>query len=265
MTTLYQGVWPKNVNKTAKYAIRLVPEDNSKEYRVTVQCDIDDELRYLAVDESKNPEDQKITLQLIKAVNSLKVKLSGQPGGVFYVNEYLHVIVPVKERGSSNYYYIGKLPRPTFRFQFEGKVLSGEARGMKFGDCWTGPRPGVPYVLKAGGHDIEFKAPAFTDDEVPRVRQNQTRKVKLSKVLQNPAKLARTVEPIRSIIGHTGGRFYVNEYGSIFTPRMDQETGIDYKYCGRINLENWFPEPMTPQLIQDQYFLETSKQTLTLG
>jgi len=42
MTTLYQGVWPKNVNKTAKYAARLVPEDNTKEYRVTVQCDIDD-------------------------------------------------------------------------------------------------------------------------------------------------------------------------------------------------------------------------------
>ena len=255
MTKLYRGVWPKNVNKTAKYAVRMVSDNNSKEYRVTVQCDIDDELRYLAVDESKNPEDQKITHQLIQAINALKMKLSGQPGGVFYVNEYLHVIVPVKENGTSNYYYIGKLPRPTFRFQFEGRVLSGDARGLKFGESWTGPRPGVPYVLKAGGNDIEFKAPALTDDEVPGIHQNLTRIVKLSKVLKNPAKLARTVEPIRSIIGHAGGRFYVNEYGSIFTPRMDQETGIDYKYCGKINLENWFPGPRVPNTAFDLHFV----------
>ncbi len=143
--------------------------------------------------------------------------------------------------------------------------MSGDARGIKHGESWQGPRPGVPYVLSAGGNDIVFKAPAFTDEEVPKMRENLTRVVKLSKVLRNPSKLDRTVEPIRSIIGHAGGRFYVNEYGSIFTPRMDQETGIDYKYCGRINLENWFPEPMTPQLIQDQYFLETSKQTLSLS
>ena len=92
------------------------------------------------------------------------------------------------------------------------------------------------------------------DDEVPRIRQNLTRIVKLSKVLQNPTKLARTVDPIRSLIGHAGGRFYVNEYRSIFTPRMNQETGIDYKYCGRINLENWFSEPMIPTLPPDHYF-----------
>lgn len=52
---------------------------------------------------------------------------------------------------------------------------------------------------------------------------------------------------VLKIRNHQGGRFYVNEAGAMFTPVATGDgNGIDYVYCGLINLDNWFPEPHVP-------------------
>jgi hypothetical protein len=116
---------------------------------------------------------------------------------------------------------------------------------LKPGERWVGPRPGIPYVLAAGGGDIYYETPALTDDDPPKVRTSMTRKVQLSKVLGDKAAVERAVRPIASVRGHQGGRFYVNEHGAMFTPvESGDGNGLDYIYCGDIERSAWFPEPL---------------------
>ena len=43
--------------------------------------------------------------------------------------------------------------------------------------------------------------------------------------------------------GTGGGRFYVNEFCSVFSP-INGADGLQYIYIGQIDLESWFPDPM---------------------
>jgi hypothetical protein len=101
--TLYRGVWPQNVSKLAKYAVRFI----EGEWKVTVLYDAGDGLRYLAV-EGGAPD-------IASRVNAVKNALRDQPGGAFYVNEYRHILVPVTAAGpsgaGSQYYMAGRLDR----------------------------------------------------------------------------------------------------------------------------------------------------------
>lgn len=242
MTTasLYRGVWPQNVSKLAKYAVRFL--DGA--WKVTVLYEAGEGLRYLAVEGGGTV--------LAERVNALKTMLRSEPGGTFYLNEYGHVLVPVKSESTSGmgsqYYCAGKFDGD-FRFEFEGQPLTTKpihpnGKPLKAGERWVGPRPGIPYVLAAGAGDIYYKTPALTDTDPPAIRPMTTRKVKLSKVLSDKSSLARAVKPIANIRGHQGGRFYVNEYGVIFTPvEAGDGNGINYTYCGTIDRAAWFPEP----------------------
>lgn len=237
---LYRGVWPQNVSKLAKYAVRSIDGD----WRITVLYEAGEGLRYLAVEGG----DKK----LVDFINSVKTALGEKPGGAFYVNEYGHLIVPVTgdpASGANSHYYFGSCVKGEFRFEFEGQRLTSrpvkpDGTSLVPGDSWLGPRPGIPYVLAAGGGDIYYETPALTDSDPPSVRPMMTRRVQLSKVLSNKALLARAVKPIADIRGHSGGRFYVNEHGAIFTPvNSGDGNGIDYVFCGQIEPYAWFPEP----------------------
>lgn len=243
MPSLYRGVWPQNVSKLAKYAVRFV----DGEWRVTVLYEADVGLQYLAVEGN--------SLELAERINAVKASLGQSPGGAFYINEYRHVLVPVKAEDSSStgshYYYAG-LFQADLSFDFEGQPLSTrplrpDGTSLEPGDSWAGPRPGVPYVLAAGAGDIYFSTPALTDEDPPAVRPNMTRKVKLSRILRDPARLATAVRPVAAIRGHLGGRFYVNEHGAMFTPvDAGDGNGLDYVYCGTIQASAWFPVPRIP-------------------
>ena len=238
--TLYRGVWPQNVSKLAKYAVRFA--DGT--WKVTVLYEAGEGLRYLAVEGAE--------AVLAERINSTKTALRDQPGGAFYVNEYRHVLVPVADASASGfgstYYYAGRLDAD-LSFEFEGRALTTRPVGadgapLKPGDRWVGPRPGIPYVLAAGGGDIYYESPALTDDDPPTVRPSMTRRVQLSRVLGDRAAVSRTVRPIANVRGHQGGRFYVNEHGAMFTPvGAGDGNGIDYVYCGQILRDAWFPEP----------------------
>lgn len=238
--TLYRGVWPQNVAKLAKYAVRFV----DGEWKVTVLYEAGEGLRYLAVEGTG--------AELANRVNAVKVALRDQPGGAFYVNEYRHVLVPIADgTGSgfgSHYYYGGRL-ESDMRFEFEGEPLTTQpirrdGQPLQPGEKWVGPRPGIPYVLAAGARDIYYERPELTDGDPPAVRPNMTRRVKLSAVLSASSAVANAVRPVASLRGYEGGRFYVNEHGAMFSPvGAGDGNGLDYIYCGQIQRDAWFPEP----------------------
>lgn len=237
---LYRGVWPQNVSRLAKYAVRFI----DGEWKITVLYEAGEGLRYLAV--------QNDGTELADRINAVKIAFSDQPGGAFYINEYRHILVPVSiasAAGSgSHYYFAGRLSHDLV-FEFEGKSLSSKAidldgNELNPGDSWVGPRPGIPYVLAAGGADIYYKSPALTEDEPPQVRPSMMRKIQLSKVLRDKAAVGWAVRPVANIRGYNGGRFYVNENGAMFSPKQSGDgNGLDYIYCGQIDPSNWFPEP----------------------
>jgi hypothetical protein len=237
---LYRGVWPQVISKLAKYAVRFV----DGEWRATVLYEAGQGLRYLAV-EGASP-------RLVEMVNSIKRFAHEQPGGAFYINEYHHLIVPVRASspdGRGSECYFAGLLQDELRFDFEGKPLTTrpiriDGKPLNAGEPWVGPRPGIPYVLAAGGGDIYYETPALTDEDPPRLRPRMTRRVQLSRVLGDQGLLRRAVKPMVDIRGHQGGRFYVNEHGAIFSPMtMGDGNGIDYVYCGQIDRGAWFPEP----------------------
>jgi hypothetical protein len=238
--TLYRGPWPQNVSKLAKYAVRFV----DGQWKLTVQYEAGDGLRFLAVEGGGS--------DLADKVNAIKVAAQDQPGGAFYVNEYRHVVVPVRgESGSgvgSSYHFVCLLDQD-FVFEFEGNPLltaptDASGKPLEPGCSWVGPRPGIPYVLKAGGVDIHYETPALTDDDPPAVRPMVTRQVHLSKLTGDKNLAKRAAAPVSAVRGYQGGRFYVNEHGAMFTPVDSGDgNGLDYVYCGQIDREAWFPEP----------------------
>ena len=236
--TLYRGLWPQVIGKSAKYAVRNI----DGEWKVTINYDIGEGLRYLAVDRGGK--------EIALAVNRIKMAVVGQEGGAFYINEYKHLLVPVKKKNTSHYYIAGKLDSGfDFDFDFEGHQLTTkpvdlDGNPLSSGDKWVGPRPGIPYVLAAGGKDIRYDTPALTDSNPPEVRENVTHIIQLSKLLNDQTLLAKAIQPILDIRGSQGGKFYVNEHSAIFTPvdRGDGD-GLNYFYCGQIDLNAWFPEP----------------------
>lgn len=213
---VFRGNCPRNVSKDAKYSVR------GQEVGLMYET-AEDEVWRVTTD--SHPE-------LVTMVNNVKTSL-GSLKGAFYINEYKQVIVPVP--GSRNYYLAGEYEKP-LRFNFEDKIISGEpidldGNPISPGEQWVGPHPGVSYVLKAGGGDIYYTS---------EPRPNVETKNRLSKLI-GPEATNEVCALIREHKGFDGGRFYVNEFRSIFTPIKE---GYDwqYIYVGELDLDKWFPK-----------------------
>jgi hypothetical protein len=202
MTTpppIFNGNCPKNVSRDAKYSVRT----HQGKMVVGLLYETDNDERWHM---SNGDHDQ-----LVAMVNDVKTSVGGQPGGPFYINEYDQVIVPAGP--DSRYYLAGEYEDPV-RFIFEGQVIGGDGLDVNgspldSGDTWSGPHPGIPYVLKAGGGDIYY---------VSQLREDVTRKVVLSK--QRGAAAAKWRE--------------------IFAP-LNAQDGITYRYIGHLELDDpWF-------------------------
>jgi hypothetical protein len=236
---MYRGLWPQVIGKLAKYSVRFV--DGA--WKISVMYEVGEGLLALAVEGAGNAAADQI--------NAAKQRLQGQPGGTFYVNEYRHIIVPINAKGGVVYHYVGRL-ESDFKFVYNGQQLSTkpitpDGKPLQPGQAWLGPRPGIPYVLAAGGRDIYYETPALTNDDPPQLMPMTTRKVQLSKVLKDNTLLGRATGKIAAVKGSQGGRFYVNENCAIFTPHNRGDgNGIEYIYCGMLDLAAWFPEPLIP-------------------
>jgi len=220
---VFAGNCPRNVSKDAKYAVRGTDGRIGLTY-----CTEDDERWHMTTEAH---------LTLAEKVNDVKKTCGSGPNGPFYINEYKQVIVPVGD--AAQYYLAGTYDEP-LRFEFEGKTISGEpvnlnGEPLQPGDTWAGPHAGIPYVLTAAGDDVYYRTYPRPDVE---------RRVKLSKKRGKgvAVQIARLLSAFK---GPGGGRFYVNEFYSVFSP----VNGIDrlqYIYIGQIDLDSWFPDPLAP-------------------
>src|SRR4051794_22858489 len=216
----FNGNCPKNVSRDAKYSVRT----NKGNLVVALLYESDNGERWHASTEDHEP--------LVEMVNAVKTGVGDRPNGPFYINEYGQVIVPA---GPEARYYLAGEYEGLVRFEFEGNILSGEGvdldgRPLEPGDTWTGPHPGIPYVLVAGGGDVYY---------VSHPREDVTRKVVLS--TQRGAAAAKAIaDRIQTVKSWEGGRFYVNEWREIFAPLNDR-AGLSYRYVGHLELDDpWF-------------------------
>lgn len=221
--TRFEGNCPRNVAKVAKYTVR----HGGSDLVIGLVYDTSDGERWFATTE-EHPE-------LVRMVSAVKAELTGSPAGPFYINEYKQVIVP--GGGTDDYFLAGEYDKP-LRFEFEDRILSGEpvsqdGKALKPRDAWSGPRPGIPYRLRAGGDDVYYTL---------RPRPNVEKKVRLSEVC-SPEAVRKFASRVSAIKGFQGGRFYINEWRAIFAPR-EGETGWEHVYIGQLAPdEPWFPKP----------------------
>ena len=105
------GNCPSNVNKDAKYTVRL----ERGEYVVGIYyLSNDGELWYPS---SANHPD------LVEMVNNIKNHFAGSPGGAFYINEYKQVLVPVIGE-EKDYYIAGEYHQASHRQRANWRGLS---------------------------------------------------------------------------------------------------------------------------------------------
>ena len=224
----FEGNYPKNVRKNARYSIKQGQGLNGQVVSLLYLSE-NGEKWHTATDE--HPE-------LVKMVNEVKNYKGQGPGGPFYINEYKQVIVPVGSAARTEYYLAGAYDVP-LHFRFEENVISGEAndlegRPLSPGCTWVGSQQGIRYKLCAGGEDIEYSI---------SIRPRVTRDIKLSdEIGRTRAKRVAVESGILQVKGSAGGRFYVNEFLNVFAPREEENT-TQYIYCGRIDLNEWFPKP----------------------
>lgn len=239
---LYEGNWPRVAGKSAKYAVRIADGN----WLVSIYLNLNDEEKFLDIAGQD--------FGVVEKVNSVKQLLGGIGGGVFYINEFRHLIVPNVVNGNAIFYYGGRVDENLeFEFEYEStkftsmpKLRNGTPIGM--GDEWNGPRPGIPYILAPGGRDIYYERPKFDQTKSQDILDDDIVRVKLSTVIESETRLKKISDKILKVKGYQGGRFYVNEHRAIFVPVLgENETELNYIYCGQLDLENWFSEPLIPE------------------
>jgi hypothetical protein len=172
--------------------------------------------------------------ELVEKVNRVKIEVSGQPGGTFYINEYFDVLVP--SQSGSGCFYAGNYER-LLQFDFEGAVLGPHPPpDLRPGDPWPGPHVGIRYTLAAGGNDVYYKK------MVTPTREKQFR---LSEV-HGERRAAELANRLASVKGFSGGAIYINEVGEFFAP-ISTGGGLSYVYLGPLDDSCWFPEPDVPR------------------
>ena len=208
----YPWIEPSSVKKDGKYRV-------TETGKVRVQFTIDRRERELLTTDA-HPE-------LVDLVRGVK-RAHGEPGsGVFYINEWRHVLV----KAGGGTWYAGTY-EPELVFDLDGERVSGRAGpALEAGQPWPGVRVGIKYKLNAAGDDIfctRRLSPTRSKDEY------------LSDYLPSAG------EFVRSWSRHKpgGGGVYINESRELFGPvDPDATQWVYFAYAG---LDKWFPTPPVP-------------------
>jgi|GEM_PF-700849 len=230
---LYPGLWPVKPGRVARYCVSLV----DGVWRVTLSLRDSEGQTLLPVEGAYD--------DLPERVNHIRTELGAPPGGEFFINEFHHIVVPVPNVqdpvGLSRFYCAGRFGG-FLKFKYRDKWLTGkpehaDGRELYQGDRWNGPRPGVPYLLASDRDDVYYEIA----DGSPQAR-GMNRSPMITALGGHRGEYAA-----RGVVRQQKsrrGRFYVNEYGAMFTPVGGGEgNGIDYVYCGQVDPRYWFPMP----------------------
>jgi len=215
---------PKVVNKDAKYSV--VHDKGDMVVRLIYRFGFREEALLTTED---HPD-------LVTMVNEVKTELGDSRGGVFYINEFGHVLVPNPSQVWMGHtvegFYAGSYHHH-LEFRFNGMILGPQPpEDLAVGSEWRGPHTGVPYVISADGRDIYFKRLTGPDTQ---------RKYVLSDAI-GPDPARRLVRRLARFKGPSGGRIYINEARHFFAP-VSEGQNLKYMYMGDLGTDAWFPEP----------------------
>ena len=160
---------------------------------------------------------------LVAMIGEVKRAHGDEPSGIFYINEWRHVLV----KAGGGTWYAGSYD-PILEFDLDGTVISTRAQpGLNPGDRWTGPQVGIRYALAANGQDIYCRH---------MISKSVERQEYLSDYVKDASSFVRTFSKYRT----SGGRLYINEAREMFSP--SGEAG-HFVYLGFAPVHLWFPEP----------------------
>jgi hypothetical protein len=210
----YPGNWPSNTQKDAKYsvvhdvgrwAVRLLFRMNRREEALLTT--------------REHP-------QLIQMVLGAKPS-----GGIFYINEFHHVLVPINRV----FYWIGRYDRQ-LEFRLKSKSVGPVPDGVAVGELWPGPHVGIPYTLSPRQPiDIYFE----------KIREEDGTRIKRRTMLSDHVGQAAASSLSRRLMGtkgYGGGGIYINEERHFFAPVADRD--YEYVYLGTLLDDPWFNEPV---------------------
>lgn len=236
---LYPGNWPLRASKLSMYAVRFVDE----EWQVAVYKQDESKL-WSSLATRNYPE-------IVNRVNEIKKRTGSGSGGVFYINEFGHIIVPARIGKVNHCFYAGKAAEKIeIEFgdeSYSGEPVNKEGRKLSAGDTWVGPLAGIPYYI-IRNREIYFERPNFNCSDHILHYSGSTIRLNLSSMNENTALARQLIERISDFEGTGSGRFFVNEWQSIFAPRLGLNTNEQvYIYCGQLDTNGWFPEPMVSE------------------
>lgn len=162
---------------------------------------------------------------LVTMVGAVNRAHGDQPSGVFYINEWRHVLV----KAGGGTWFAGRYD-PLLEFDLDGQVVSARPPSdLEPGDSWNGPRVGIRYTLTASGDDVYCRR---------MVRPQVERTERLSAFNDDAATVVRRWSKHKP----GGGVIYVNEARELFAPH-----DAGWRYLGRAAHHEWFPEPIVPE------------------
>ena len=201
----YIGNRPASARRDAKYSV-VNDRESPIDFAVRLQYWADNQDFYLLTTQKAE--------ELVEMVNAVKGAVQGAQGGAFYVNEHRQVIVPA----GGDYFLAGDYPeRELLSFDFKGGSLSAYAPpDLEPGAPWKGPRPGIPYVLAAGGEDFYYDM---------QLSRDHFRRTRLSNEC-DPDKASDLARRLAQFVGRSGGRVYINEAQEFFGLRTATDMAV---------------------------------------
>lgn len=173
--------------------------------------------------------------RLANAVNDCKRRFAGKRGGSFYINEYGVVIVPCSEgwndveykaigRWTGELWFINHTPHEYFSL--------ADDRGLAPGDAWPYPYLGMKYYLTPE-ECFSYVLESDSGNSHPQLPDGND-------------KIKRNLRSIRGYNFAYGGyiSFVINNHGIVLTRRATRGDNSPV-YVGRIDLKEWYPDPMS--------------------
>ena len=164
--------------------------------------------------------------ELVKAVNKVKVRISGEEGGAFVINEFGQVIVP-SIWGNGERFLVGEVEGVLlFEDPYGGDIDLSDDAGLQSGELWEKPYIGVKYNLR-GDSNICYYDNRLGSTEFP------------------PEQDRELIRKLRKVRRNGPAAFIVNQYGLVLTKipegeyREDDDKWVPV-YVGRINYNLWF-------------------------